>query len=169
MAVLGSAPPGPTAVILQPQVAMDAPAAAMITLVLDNGAGDAITMPREDARTKSDTLAGMLEGASHAWQPRTATPLLSDANAPACHGPRRVQRARDGACPQSRGRGQSSRVLQLALAAHSHMLVDASSPAPPTAPGADGHWQGFQRPVLVPAASEWHHSPAHAITLHPRA
>ena len=45
--------------------AMDAPAAAMITLVPVDGAGEAITMPREDA-FKSDTLAGMLEGASHA-------------------------------------------------------------------------------------------------------
>ena len=59
-------PEAPTAVILQPQAAMDAPAAPMITLVLDYGAGDAITMPREDACTKSDTLAGLLEGASHA-------------------------------------------------------------------------------------------------------
>ena len=64
----------------------DAPATAMITLVPagDNGAGDAVTMPREVARAQSDTLAAMMEGGSHGE-------------------PGFINKQR----PQSRGRGQS--------------------------------------------------------------
>ena len=49
----------------QPMAAAAAPgASAMITLLLGDEAGDAVTMPGEVARAKSTTLAAMLEGVS---------------------------------------------------------------------------------------------------------
>ena len=129
-------------------------------------------MPREAARTKSDTLAGMLEGAETTPGSRGRTlPCCSCGSVTPTRLPatgRDGQCARAGTCPQSRGDGQSSRVL--ALAAHAYMSLDASSPAssaapPPTltaAPDADGG-QGFQRTVRVPAASESPRCSAHGI------